>query len=39
MNASVRLKQVVTSDANVERQLKFSMGELIFALLFIHSCT
>lgn len=40
MNASVHLKQVVTSDANVGRQLKFSMGELmIFAFLSIHSCT
>lgn len=40
MNANVHLKQVVTSDANVGRQLKFSMGELmIFAFLSIHSCT
>lgn len=40
MNANVHLKQVVTSDANVGRQLKFSMDELmIFAFLSIHSCT
>lgn len=40
MNASVHLKQVVTSDANVGRQLKFNMGVLIiFAFLSIHSCT
>lgn len=40
LNVSVPVKQVVTSDANGGRQLKFSMGEsLIFAFLPIHSCT
>lgn len=37
MNASVHLKQVVTSDANVGRQLKFSMGELMIFAFSVHS--
>lgn len=32
MNASVHLKQVVTSDANVGRQLKFCMGEFCLSV-------